>query len=147
MDSLKTKATPKAMTRALETLPATLDDIYEDNTKRIEAQPEDDAIIAKKILSWVVWSNSMRLKGATSRPLAVRPEDDDLDIDELLDEDVLFQVTAGLTITDYEGSIRLFHCTAQNYFEKNKERWFTQAQVEIAMATLTYLNLQSFAEP
>ena len=79
--------------------------------------------------------------------LAVSPEDDDLDTGAILDRDILFSTTAGLIYTDYAGCIRLVHYTTHKYFEKNKERWFPHARVEIAMIILTYLNFESFAEP
>ncbi|MCJ1380180.1 hypothetical protein MMC17_003283 [Xylographa soralifera] len=147
MDSLKTKATPRAVTKALQTLPTTLDDIYEETLKRIETQCEDDVNIAKKVLSWVVWSNRALKVHELLQALAVSPEDDDLDTREVLEEEIIFSVTAGLIMTDYEGCIRLVHYTTQKYFEENKSRWFPDAQIEMALTTLTYLNFESFAEP
>ena len=147
VDSLKTKATPKALLRTLETLPTTLDDIYEDALLRIQKQDEDDAAIAKKILSWVFWSRRALSVDELLHALAVSPEDDDFDTGELLDEGFLCSVTAGLITTDYKRCVQLVHYTTQKYFEKNKERWFPNARAEIATTTLTYLNFESFAEP
>ena len=147
MDSLKTKATPKAIRNALDTLPTTLDDIYEDTLKRIKFQCEDDSNNAMKILSWVVHCKRPLTVDELIHALAVCPDDNDLDVGELLEKDYIFQVTAGLLVNDHTRCIRLVHYTTQKYFEKNKDRWFQDAQIDIATTIFTYLNFESLAEP
>lgn len=147
MDSLKTKATPKAVRNALDILPTTLDDIYEDTLRRIKFQCEDDANIAMKILSWVVHCRRPLAVDELIYALAVCPDDNDLDVEELLEEDYVFQVTAGLLVSDHTRCIRLVHYTTQKYFERNKDRWFPGARIDIANTILTYLNFESLAEP
>ena len=146
MDILKTKATPRALRRELEVMPETLGGIYDATLKRIEGQDEDDANLAKRIISWIVWSKRALRKAELLQALAVSPGDRDIDTREILEEDFLFSVTAGSVLVDYKGYVRLVHYTTQDYFENSKGRWFPDGPLEIATTTLTYLNFRRLQE-
>ena len=138
MDLLRGKRTSNAVTETLNTMPKSLEGIYEGTMQRIEQNSPDDAILAKRILSWVVWSRRALHVGELLQALAVRSGDHDFDPGEILDEGVISFVTAGSVVADNEGCVRLVHLTVQSYFERNKDRWLPDASVEIAMTTVKF---------
>jgi hypothetical protein len=53
VELLSKKQDRKSVRRALQTLPKTLDDTYDEAMKRINYQDEEDAQLAMKVLSWI----------------------------------------------------------------------------------------------
>ena len=63
----------------------------------------------------------------------------------LTELDDMVSVCAGLVAFDEEADIlRLVHYTTQEYFERTKETWFPNADLDIATARITYLSYNEF---
>src|SRR5271168_5053852 len=132
MDSLVTKLTPKAVVKALETLPTETDTTYEKAMQRINNMNPDFREKAKLFLMWVAY---------TYRPLNIReiehattllPDDTEIDTDEIIPSKVLASMCAGLVIIDEMENVRLCHYTVENYFKKVRGEVFVDTDVCIA---------------
>jgi ankyrin repeat protein len=146
MDSLVTKLTPKAVVKALETLPTETDTTYEKAMQRINDMNPDFREKAKLFLMWVAY---------TYRPLNIReiehattllPGDTEIDTDEIIPAKVLASMCAGLVIIDEMENVRLCHYTVENYFKKVRGEVFVDTDVCLARTCLTYLLLDGFAD-
>jgi len=144
MDSLATKLTPKAVIKALETLPTETDTTYEKAMQRINDMNPDFREKAKLFLMWVAY---------TYRPLNIReiehattllPGDTEIDTDEIIPAKVLASMCAGLVIIDEMENVRLCHYTVENYFKKVRDEVFINTDVCLARTCLTYLLLDEF---
>jgi ankyrin repeat domain-containing protein 50 len=144
MDALVTKLTPKAVIKALETLPTETDTTYETAMQRINDMNPDFREKAKLFLMWVAY---------TYRPLNIReiehattllPEDTEIDNDEIIPAKVLASMCAGLVIIDEMENVRLCHYTVENYFKKVRGKVFVETDVCLARTCLTYLLLDEF---
>jgi hypothetical protein len=109
MDSLVVKHKPGAVRRALENLPKELDDIYDEVMDRIKQQNEADKDLATQVLSWITYSLRPLSIKELQHALAVMPETTHLDPDDIINEELLTEVCAGLVVIDQEHNIiRLF---------------------------------------
>ncbi len=144
MDSLVTKLTPKAILKALETLPTETDTTYEKAMQRINDMNPDFREKAKLFLMWVAY---------TYRPLNIReiehattllPDDTEIDNDEIIPAKVLASMCAGLVIIDEMENVRLCHYTVENYFKKVRGEVFVNTDICLARTCLTYLLLDEF---
>lgn len=146
--SVASKDNLKAARKALSSLPGKIFDTYDAVMKRIQEQDEDKARRAEQVLKWI---------SCACRPLRVRelqyavsiePDDTEADEEALPDEDCLLSVCAGLVTVDKQSSvIRLVHYTAQEYFERNRDTLFPNADAELATISVvtisvTYLSLK-----
>ena len=66
------------------------------------------------------------------------------------DKATIVRATAGLiTIdnNDQDAAVRLSHQTAQQFFDKDRDRWFPNASAHITRVSLHYLSLKELASP
>ncbi|KAL6720538.1 hypothetical protein ACLMJK_002462 [Lecanora helva] len=66
------------------------------------------------------------------------------------DKATIIRATAGLlTIdnNDHDAAVRLSHQTAQQYFDSDRDRWFSNASAQITRVSLHYLGLKDLASP
>lgn len=148
MDSLVSKNTTKAVRKALETMPTTLDATYDEAMKRIQDQTEEDRELAQRILSWVSYASRPLGVEELRQALAVEPGEDELDSENMPDEDILTSVCEGLVTIDRTSSVvRLVHYTTQEYFERMRRQLFPSAQQDMIATCLTYLSLRNFQDP
>ncbi|KAH0541245.1 hypothetical protein FGG08_004250 [Glutinoglossum americanum] len=147
MDSLSKKLNRRDIRKAIEDLPAELDDIYDEAMRRIEGQDKEEANLAKRVLCWISYAFRPLTITEIQHGLAVEPGDADLNEETLPDEDDLISLCAGLVTTDRESNIiRLVHYTTQEYFERIRTSRFPHAHTDIARACLTYVSFDAFAE-
>lgn len=145
IESLRNKTTKKKILVALYELPKALDDAYHVAIERIERQPPDYCLLARKALSWITYARRPLTTRELCHALAVEPGESELDLDNIPHVENIVSVCAGLVIVNGESNIiRLVHYTTQEYFERIRERWIPQAQQDIASACLTYLSFDSF---
>ncbi|KAJ7763625.1 hypothetical protein DFH07DRAFT_693959, partial [Mycena maculata] len=132
IDSLATKNTIKSVRGALENLPKDLEHTYDEAMERIDRQNEDDRKIAHSALTWV--ANAKRVLSARElrEALAIEPEAERLDPDNLLEVTIILSVCAGLLIFDETSSaVRLVHYTTQKYMDSARESRFPAAHTQI----------------
>ncbi|MCJ1282616.1 hypothetical protein MMC26_001941 [Xylographa opegraphella] len=146
MDFLAKKSSKKDVREALNHLPATLDNTYDEAMRRIHQQDAEDVRLATKVLTWISKAFTSLQVRELQYALASVPGATELDEEALPYEDDLVSVCAGLVDIDVEsGVIRLVHYTTQRYFERNGEKWFGEASLEIAQSSLIYLSLAASA--
>ncbi|KAI4243700.1 MAG: hypothetical protein L6R40_003313 [Gallowayella cf. fulva] len=153
MDAIKVKASPEEVKDALETLPRGYEDTYNAAMERIEnatlSNPNDtSSSLAKRALMWIACSR---------RSLSLRELQEALSIDlqrpsfrpsSRYGKETLLEITAGLVYVDSdEKHVWLYHATAQEYFDQNRDKWFPDAAKQIAQSCMQYLELPELATP
>jgi len=140
MDSLATKSSVKAIREALKVIPRKLEETYDLVMQRISDQNEDDADLARRLLSWLTYSVRPLTVVELQHALAIEPGQDHLDSDSLIDEEIMLSVCAGIvTIEDESNLIRFIHYTTQEYLERIRDARFPTARLEITEACIQYL--------
>ncbi|MCJ1468158.1 hypothetical protein MMC07_006786 [Pseudocyphellaria aurata] len=150
IDSLLDKRTRKIVQRTLESLSRgfeALNKAYDDAIERIKGQRPGDSALATNVLSWIIHARRPLTTEELCHALAVLPDDEELDLDNLHDVEDIVSVCAGLVTVDEESNIvRLVHYTAQEYFEQIQEEWNLGADLKIASTCLTYLSFHVFRD-
>lgn len=135
---------------ALDDPPEGYDGFYERNMLRITEDSESirASTLARKTLEWIVHAY---------RPLSLRELKDALAVDlnkagfrkaARPDKATILEVTAGMVMIDLdEKSVRLNHRTAQEYFDKTRDRWFTTASANLTRVSLHYMRLGELTKP
>ena len=147
IDFLRCKPpTPRTILVALKNLPTTPKELYAETVTRIQSQNSDDAEIAMRLLRRIVFAYRPLTFKELQHAMAVDSGDVDLESGELLDEEFLLTLTAGLVSIDAEGAaVRLIHSTVYEYLTENQDEHFSTSN-DVAMSVLTYLNFESFSE-
>ena len=135
---------------ALDDPPDGYDGFYERNMLRITEESDNNRAskLARKTLEWVVHAH---------RPLSLAELRDALAVDlnkagfrkaARPDKATILEVTAGMIMIDFDDkSVRLNHRTAQEYFDKTRNRWFAGASADIARISLHYMSLGELSKP
>jgi ankyrin repeat protein len=143
MDNLATKPSVRAIREALKVIPRKLEETYDLVMQRISDQNEDDANLARRLLSWLTYSVRSLTVVELQHALAIEPGQDHLDSDSLIDEEIMLSVCAGIvTVEDESNLIRFIHYTTQEYLERIRDVRFPTAQLEITEACMEYLQQQ-----
>jgi hypothetical protein len=75
----------------------------------------------------------------------VEPDEDKVDLENVLTPEDLVSVCAGLVTVDQESAvIRLVHYTTQEYFERTGDAWNPGGRLHVATTCLTYLSFSTF---
>ena len=145
MDALSQKHTPKAVRTALQNLPEKLDRTYNEAMERIRSQNKEDVDLAQRVLSWISFALRPLTVAEMRHAISVQPDQTSMDEDDLIDEEILVSVCAGLVVIDQESEvIRLIHYTTQDYFDRNRQTQFPDGQTDITKSCLTYLSFEVF---
>ncbi|KAL8875352.1 MAG: hypothetical protein Q9198_006280 [Flavoplaca austrocitrina] len=148
MDALSTRTNISKLKRALENLSSNLDDLYGDALVRIESQNQDHRELAEKALRWVAYTHERLEERALQEALAIEPDETDFDEEAITPIGLILDVCAGLLILDKEnGTVRLVHYTAQDYFDKVQSTRFNNVHATIACDCITYLSYDCFQHP
>ncbi|KAL9629558.1 MAG: hypothetical protein Q9204_005200 [Flavoplaca sp. TL-2023a] len=143
MDALSSKITLKSLRKALENLPTTLDELYNEALHRIEAQSPDDQQLAFNALRWVAYTYRPLGFRALQEALAIETGEEDFDSDGLPPISLVIDVCAGLLTADAEtGKVRLVHYTTQGYMDSVLASKFPDAHALIAEDCISYLDYQ-----
>ncbi|KAF4331614.1 nucleoside phosphorylase domain protein, partial [Fusarium beomiforme] len=148
LESLIGKTSVKAVRSALTKLPSgsnAYDHAYETAMERIERQVPDHRDLAKQVLSWITCAKRQLSTVELQHALAVEVGTTELDKDALPEIEEMVLVCVGLvTIDEQSKIIRLVHYTTQQYFDKNREKWFTNAEADITTTCVTYMSFDVF---
>ncbi|KAI9371738.1 nucleoside phosphorylase domain-containing protein [Aspergillus egyptiacus] len=143
LGSLSGKRSPKAIKTAISKLPSgsdAYDCAYQDAMTRIEGHVDEQALLAKQALAWIVCAKRHLRAEELQHALAVEIGESEFEPDNMPDIHDVISLCAGLVTTDRQsGVIRLVHYTTQEYFERTWDRWFPTGHQDIAMTCLTYL--------
>jgi hypothetical protein len=147
---LAMKQNRKSIRLALMHLPKELDQTYEEAIRRIDSQNEDDSLLARRALSWIVFAKRAMTVSELRHAIAVEgleANENELNDDGLVEEDLLVAVCAGIVIVDNESQIiRLIHYSTQEYFNRLRDSIFPDARRALTNSCLRYLSLKSFVE-
>jgi hypothetical protein len=147
IESLCEKPTIKAVQEALTHLPKDLNETYDSAMKRIEDQGDMNKNIAYSALTWVVNAKRPLTVSEIQTALAVEPDSQELDEDNVMDIETILAVCAGLVIVDQESSVvRLVHYTTQEYLDSIQAQLFPDAQTEITRTLLTFLAFDGYPD-
>jgi ankyrin repeat protein len=148
LDSLKGKKSRKAVRTTLQNLPTgseAYDYAYDEAMARIEAQLQDEKILAKQVLQWISTAVQPLKTVELEHALAIEIGESCLDEDNICAAEDMVSVCAGLVTIDPEsGIVRLVHFTTQQYFDRSRSKWFGDANMDITKACMTYLLFDEF---
>lgn len=148
MDSLKSKSNLRMLKKALRTFPEDIHDIYKEAMQRIQVQEPEERKRAYKILGMIT---------LTRRPLSLQElqhalatadfqyeeGDTENDIFDAIDQPKTIYGSTSALVHEENNHVRLVHRSLEDYLHiaENSKKWFPTADVEIANACMTYLNL------
>lgn len=96
--------------------------------------------MALKVISWITLAQRSLTIRELEHALAVEPQDEDFDTDNVQDMETITSVCAGLVIIDGEtGTARFVHYTAQEYFRGGSHEFLVHANTLLASTCITYL--------
>ncbi|KAF2731027.1 ankyrin repeat protein, partial [Polyplosphaeria fusca] len=142
--------TPKSLRRRLKLL-ATGDNAYEhtykDSMDRIERQSQDQIQLAKGALCWVTFAYTQLSTFELQHALAVEPDLDYLDKDNIASVEDIVAATGGLIALDETSRIiRLVHFTLQEYLKNNRESLFKNRHNYMYKTCAIHLAFECFSE-
>ncbi|KAL8855889.1 MAG: hypothetical protein Q9178_007454 [Gyalolechia marmorata] len=140
MESLSTKMTVTRLKKAIDNLPTTLDQLYDDAFHRIDVSNEDSRVFAHKALRWVAYTYRPLTVHELKEALAIEPGDEDFNPDAQPEIDDVLEACVGLLIVNNESEVRLVHYTAQVYLEGLLATRYRDALASIAGDCITYLS-------
>ena len=105
MDSLATKNNRKDLRMALENLPDSVNDTYDEAMTRIHSQNTDDRQLADKVLLWVAYTFRQLSIMELQHAVTVEESSTDTDLEALTDQEILISVCAGLVVIDDESNV------------------------------------------
>ena len=152
IDRICVSRTVKKIKTALNSMPRELDDLYRETLERIRKQPGEDGMLGMRVLSWITHARRPLSVEELRHGLAVEYDEDeepeeDFDPENLLSPRSLVDVCAGLVVIDPSSqNIRLVHYTTQEFFNKERQYVFEDADNDISIACLTYLSYDVFTE-
>ena len=146
MDSLVNQTSARNVYRALDRLPEKLTDTFDDAMKRTAAQPEEHAILANQVISWIFYAKRPLHVAELREALSIEPTDTKLDRSGCHEVDLALDVCCGLvSIDEQDNVIRLVHYSLQQYLEQHWKIDCPGAKRGIAQTCLTYLTLDDFS--
>ncbi|KAJ5962647.1 ankyrin [Penicillium viridicatum] len=147
-DSIEKKRYLKQVKGVLSTLskgPEAYNQAYEAAKDRIEGQDPDASKLAMDVLMWITCSKRQLISWELQEALGVEPGTVCMDKDSIPQVKDIVSVCAGLIVFDEESDvIQLVHHTAQEYFERNQNKWFPSAESHLTIACVTYLSFDIF---
>ncbi|KAF3239380.1 hypothetical protein TWF192_010075 [Orbilia oligospora] len=122
------------------------DSTYSAIMEKIRTNDEVSVPIAFKVLIWITCASRRLTKKELQHAIAVEPEEPTgIDNDNIPDIEDLISPCLGLVTIDEESNVvRLIHYTAQEYFERTKQYWFSNPHDYLAKTCLIYLSYDSF---
>ncbi|KAK6503772.1 hypothetical protein TWF481_008778 [Arthrobotrys musiformis] len=147
-EAIKSKTTLSKLKRALEGLKKG-DDAYNfaytQTMERVNSQNRDHKALANQVLEWIIYAKRRLTMSELGHALAVEPNTQALDKENIPKPELIVSVCAGLIVVDEESDIvRLVHYTTQEYFDKHGETLFPLAHANITEICVTYLSYDTF---
>ncbi|KAF8132702.1 ankyrin repeat-containing domain protein [Mycena galopus ATCC 62051] len=147
IDSLSTKNTISRVREALNALPEGLYRSYDIAMQRIDAQNKEDRRTAHLTIIWVANAKRPLTIKELQVALAIEPDMQQVNEENLMDIDIILSVCAGLVIVDKGSSVvRLVHYTTQEYLDSIQAQKFPDAQTEITHTLLTFLAFDGYPD-
>ncbi|UKZ56063.1 hypothetical protein TrVGV298_009889 [Trichoderma virens] len=136
--------TRKAVMKALKDLPTgsgAYDYAYDAAMERINQQSSSRSALAINALSWITHARWPLSVVELQQALAVEIGEDEFDEDNLPQIEDIMSTTIGLVAIDEKSKIiRLVHHTAQEFFDRTRQKWLPKAETYIAEVCSSYLS-------
>jgi ankyrin repeat protein len=150
LDSLIGKRSAKAVRTALGNLligSGAYDSAYTAAMHRIESQVPDQADLGRQAITWITHARRQLTTLELQEALGVEVGQPGLDQDNLSDVDDIISACAGLVTLDAETDVlRLVHYTTQEYFDRTRQEWFSDAEATLTVTCITYLSFDAYGE-
>ncbi|KAK2742352.1 hypothetical protein FQN55_007886 [Onygenales sp. PD_40] len=147
IEALVDKHTPNDVDDALESMGGELSNAYDAVVERIMGQRSGRALLARKVLFWIVHAKRPLTTLELQHALAIKLSSRNLDPGDLCQLDDLVAWCAGLVSVDNESkAIHLVHNTTQEYFLSSGPKNFLDLPIDIASFCLTYLSFDTFGQ-
>src|SRR5271170_3336327 len=105
MDSLMAKFSAREVRAALENLPEGMDGTYDEAMERVERQDDRRTQLARRVLSWITYAVRPLSVKELQHALAVMPDTTKLDHEDIIDDEILTSICAGLVVIDEERNV------------------------------------------
>ncbi|KAG6995821.1 hypothetical protein G7Y79_00041g077730 [Physcia stellaris] len=148
VQSLTDKLDPRKIKTALANFPdgsglAAYNAAYDETLSRITTQASGFPDQAFKAISWITLAQRSLTIRELEHALAVEPEDEEFDEDNIQDMEMIRSVCAGLVVLDEEtGTTRFVHYTTEEYFRGGSHGFLDDAHALLASTCITYLLLE-----
>lgn len=133
------------MKKALETLPSTLHEAYDDIMRRIGEQETGSAETAKQTLTWVYYARRPLKMDQLREALAVEIGDRDRKENGNSGTAVIDCCLSFVTYEKSTGIVRFLHPSVPRWLGNHNEKLLSEGS--LAMTCLSYLNFDVFEEP
>ncbi|KAF4984995.1 hypothetical protein FDECE_16911, partial [Fusarium decemcellulare] len=130
--------------KALSESGLSYDEAYKSTMNRIQSQPSDFADLAKRVLSWASRARRLLTVWELQLALAMGKTKTELDSGNLTPIKHIITACAGLVVVDDQGTVKLVHYTAQEFFLRTKEPWLGSPDLEIMTTCLRLILSKSF---
>ncbi|KAL8838546.1 MAG: hypothetical protein Q9170_002088 [Blastenia crenularia] len=146
LDSLAKKHNRQGIRLALEKLPSELYETYNEAIQRIMNQDKEDSKLARKILTWVLYTARKLTVQELQHALAVQPNTPNIEQDALIEPEILVSVCSGIIAVEADSNLVGFiHYTAQEYLSQHWVEQLVSAHAVIAKTCITYLRYREFS--
>ncbi|PNY27023.1 Uncharacterized protein TCAP_03048, partial [Tolypocladium capitatum] len=124
----------------------TYEHAYEMAMERIDMQIPYYRTLARQLFSWIIHAKRPLTTLELQHALAVKVGETELDIGNLPVLEDMMAVCSGrlVTVDEQSDTVRFIHYTAQQYFDKNREKLFPDAECDITAVCVTYLSFNVF---
>ena len=137
------------MKKALHELPRgsnAYDETYEDTMYRICGQARKHRDAALQAIAWIARSKRPLRAVELQQALAVDPDLNYMDTDNMISIDEILSLCAGLvTIEQQTNNVRLVHYTTQEYLDRSWSQWMPDADRRLGLNCMAYLAFRSFS--
>jgi ankyrin repeat protein len=149
-ESLLELLNPNELRDTLSKLPTgwdAYDTAYKTILSRIESRGPRHEGLAKKALSWTVYSKRPLETTELQHALAIGTKESAFDHGNLVTIEDLISLCAGLLhIDESSKSIRLIHATAQEFLERTHNSWASETPSSLTDTCITYLSYDTIEE-
>ncbi len=147
IQSIMNEPTTGEMEDALESMPVTLHDAFDETLARIQRQPEGRRRLAIHTLMWLSHAMSPLTVMELSEALAIRAGQMSLNRRYRPSQKSMIECCLGLVTVDEESlSVRLAHYSIQEYLKDRETEIFPSTEGELAEKCLTYLFMDPLSQ-
>lgn len=147
LNSLRAKQNFRQIEEALNNAP-NVDNLYEEAMHRIRAQrEEEDRDLGLRTLALVASARRNLSLKELLQALAIDKGTSEIDEDKDFDMEGILRTTAGLISVDSDGGAVRVDSTLQDYLARTGDKWFPDAELDMAERCVTLLNYKVFSRP
>ncbi|KAG8525749.1 uncharacterized protein KY384_000509 [Bacidia gigantensis] len=141
VDALDNQTRPIELKRALQALPLSIFECYNNIWDRIQRQPKPKAKLASDVLLWLGCVFRPLNIRALQHALAIMPDIPSIQADAVPGVDMILSVCAGLVSVQKEtGTIQLVHYTAKEWLDRSRDDLFPDSRSFMVQKCMKYLS-------